>query len=120
MNIRKITERARGFVQSALSLAMRDGHQRVSRRCIGSKYCCDDSEGLAGGLIDRAGGNSRALSSRATEDAGLKKLPKVPGSGAGQIYLAPDMARVRCRRRKGRAPRRPATALSRSSGCCSA
>ena len=52
----------------------------------------DDSEGLAGGLIDRAGGNSRAIL-KATEDA-LKKLPKVSGSGAGQIYLAPDMARA--------------------------
>jgi ATP-dependent Clp protease ATP-binding subunit ClpA len=52
----------------------------------------DDSEGLAGGLIDRAGGNSRAIL-KATEDA-LNKLPKVSGSGAGQVYLAPELARA--------------------------
>src|SRR5947199_10245098 len=52
----------------------------------------DDIGGLACGLIDRAGGNSRAIL-KATEDA-LKKLPKVSGSGAGQVYLAPDLARA--------------------------
>ena len=91
MNIEKYTERARGFVQSAQSLAMRDGHQQFSSLHM-LKVLLDDSEGLAGGLIDRAGGNSRAIL-KATEDA-LKKLPKVSGSGAGQIYLAPDMARA--------------------------
>src|SRR5437868_6430595 len=91
MNIEKYTERARGFIQSAQSLAMRDGHQQFSSLHM-LKVLLDDSEGLAGGLIDRAGGNSRAIL-KATEDA-LKKLPKVSGSGAGQIYLAPDMARA--------------------------
>jgi ATP-dependent Clp protease ATP-binding subunit ClpB len=56
------------------------------------KVLLDDSEGLAGGLIDRAGGNSRAIL-KATEDA-LNKLPKVSGSGAGQVYLAPELARA--------------------------
>ncbi|KRR30068.1 ATP-dependent chaperone ClpB [Bradyrhizobium retamae] len=91
MNIEKYTERARGFIQSAQSLAMRDGHQQFSTLHV-LKVLLDDSEGLAGALIDRAGGNSRAIL-KATEDA-LKKLPKVSGSGAGQIYLAPDMARA--------------------------
>src|SRR2546423_7413967 len=91
MNIEKYTERARGFIQSAQSLAVRDGHQQFSSLHM-LKVLLDDSEGLAGGLIDRAGGNSRAIL-KATEDA-LKKLPKVSGSGAGQIYLAPDMARA--------------------------
>jgi ATP-dependent Clp protease ATP-binding subunit ClpB len=91
MNIEKYTERARGFVQSAQSLAMRDGHQQFSTLHL-LKVLLDDSEGLAGGLIDRAGGNSRAIL-KATEDA-LNKLPKVSGSGAGQIYLAPELARA--------------------------
>jgi ATP-dependent Clp protease ATP-binding subunit ClpB len=91
MNIEKYTERARGFIQSAQSLAMRDGHQQFSPLHL-LKVLLDDSEGLAGGLIDRAGGHSRAIL-RATEDA-LNKLPKVSGSGAGQVYLAPDLARV--------------------------
>src|SRR5213082_906355 len=91
MNIEKYTERARGFIQSAQSLAMRDGHQQFSSLHM-LKVLLDDSEGLAGGLIDRAGGNSRAIL-KATEDA-LNKLPKVSGSGAGQVYLAPDLARA--------------------------
>src|SRR5467141_2577250 len=91
MNIEKYTERARGFVQSAQSLAMRDGHQQFSPLHM-LKVLLDDSDGLAGGLIDRAGGNSRAIL-KATEDA-LNKLPKVSGSGAGQVYLAPELARA--------------------------
>jgi ATP-dependent Clp protease ATP-binding subunit ClpB len=91
MNIEKYTERARGFIQSAQSLAMRDGHQQFSPLHM-LKVLLDDSEGLAGGLIDRAGGNSRAIL-KATEGA-LNKLPKVSGSGAGQVYLAPELARA--------------------------
>jgi ATP-dependent Clp protease ATP-binding subunit ClpB len=60
MNIEKYTERARGFIQSAQSLAVRDGHQQFSPLHL-LKVLLDDSEGLAGGLIDRAGGNSRAI-----------------------------------------------------------
>src|SRR6201997_521285 len=91
MNIEKYTERSRGFVQSAQSLAMREGHQQFSTLHV-LKVVLDDSEGLAGGLIDRAGGNSRAIL-KATEDA-LNRLPKVSGSGAGQVYLAPELARA--------------------------
>src|SRR6201747_3076272 len=91
MNIEKYTERARGFIQSAQSLAVRDGHQQFAPLHL-LKVLLDDAEGLAGGLIDRAGGNSRAIL-KATEDA-LNKLPKVSGSGAGQVYLAPDLARA--------------------------
>src|SRR6202048_1828349 len=91
MNIGKYTERARGFIQSAQSLAMREGHQQFSPLHM-LKVLLDDNEGLAAGLIDRAGGNSRAIL-KATEDA-LNKLPKVSGSGAGQVYLAPELARA--------------------------
>src|SRR6202051_4019099 len=91
MNIEKYTERARGFIQSAQPLAMRDAHQQFSPLHM-LKVLLDDSEGLAGGLIDRSGGNSRAIL-KATEDA-LNKLPKVSGGGAGQVYLAPELARA--------------------------
>ena len=91
MNIEKYTERARGFIQSAQSLAMREGHQQFSPLHM-LKVLLDDSEGLTSGLIDRSGGNSRAIL-KATEEA-LNKLPKVSGSGAGQVYLAPDLARA--------------------------
>src|SRR5437764_3211181 len=91
MNVGNNTERSRGFIKSAPTLAMLFGHQQFSTLHV-LKVLLDDSEGLAGGLIDRAGGNSRAIR-KATEDA-LNKLPKVSGSGAGQVYLAPELARA--------------------------
>ncbi|MES2752749.1 MAG: ATP-dependent chaperone ClpB [Pseudomonadota bacterium] len=91
MNIEKYTDRVKGFIQSAQSLALREGHQQFTPLHI-LKVLLDDGEGLAGGLIDRSGGNSRAIL-KATEDA-LGKMPKVSGSAAGQIYLAPATARA--------------------------
>ncbi|MEX0591123.1 MAG: Clp protease N-terminal domain-containing protein, partial [Xanthobacteraceae bacterium] len=91
MNFEKYTERARGFVQSAQSLASREGHQQFATEHL-LKVLLDDPEGLAGGLIDRSGGNSRAAL-KAVE-AALAKMSKVEGSGAGQLYLAPALARV--------------------------
>jgi ATP-dependent Clp protease ATP-binding subunit ClpB len=91
MDAEKYTDRAKGFIQAAQSLAMREGSQQFTPLHI-LKVLLDDSEGLAGGLIDRAGGDSRAIL-KATEQA-LNKLPKVSGAGAGQVYLAHDAARV--------------------------
>src|SRR5215467_8934933 len=91
MDFEKFTDRARGFVQSAQSLALREGHQQFSTEHL-LKVLLDDPEGLAAGLIDRSGGNSR----QALRDveAALAKRPKVSGGGAGQIYLDPALARV--------------------------
>jgi ATP-dependent Clp protease ATP-binding subunit ClpB len=91
MNFEKYTDRARGFVQSAQSMALREGHQQFSPEHV-LKVLLDDPEGLAAGLIDRSGGNSR----QALRDveAALAKIPKVTGSGSGQVYLAPQLARV--------------------------
>ena len=91
MNFEKYTDRSRGFVQSAQSLAQREGHQQFAPEHL-LKVLLDDPEGLAAGLIDRAGGNSRAAL-QATE-AALAKRPKISGGGAGQIYLDPALARV--------------------------
>jgi len=91
MDFEKYTDRARGFVQSAQSLALREGHQQFSPEHV-LKVLLDDPEGLAAGLIDRAGGNSRQAL-RDTEVA-LGKIPKVSGAGAGQVYLSPALARV--------------------------
>ncbi|MBX3523712.1 MAG: AAA family ATPase, partial [Xanthobacteraceae bacterium] len=91
MNFEKYTERARGFVQSAQSLALREGNQQFTPEHL-LKVLLDDPEGLAAGLIDRAGGRSRDVLS-AVEIA-LGKMPKVEGAGAGQIYLTPQLARV--------------------------
>ena len=71
MNFEKYTDRARGFVQSAQSLALREGHQQFAPEHL-LKVLLDDSEGLAAGLIDRSGGNSRQAL-QATE-AALNKI----------------------------------------------
>jgi ATP-dependent Clp protease ATP-binding subunit ClpB len=91
MNFDKYTDRSRGFVQSAQSLAQREGHQQFSSEHL-LKVLLDDPEGLAAGLIDRAGGNSRAA--LAATEAALAKRPSISGGGAGQVYLDPALARV--------------------------
>src|SRR5476649_1445153 len=91
MNFEKYTDRAKGFVQSAQSMAMREGHQQFAPEHL-LKVLLDDPEGLAAGLIDRSGGNSRQAL-QAVETA-LNKIPKVSGGGSGQVYLAPQLARV--------------------------
>ncbi|ACB94473.1 ATP-dependent chaperone ClpB [Beijerinckia indica] len=91
MNFEKYTDRTRGFIQSAQSLAQRENHQQFTPEHL-LKVLLDDPEGLAAGLIDRAGGRSRDALTQ-TELA-LAKLPKVQGSGAGQVYLAPTTARI--------------------------
>ncbi|HSK38156.1 MAG TPA: Clp protease N-terminal domain-containing protein, partial [Arenibaculum sp.] len=91
MDFEKYTERSRGFVQAAQTLALRRGHQRLSPEHL-LKVLLDDKDGLAANLIAAAGGGSaRAL---AAVDAELDKLPRVEGGGAGQIYLSPELARV--------------------------
>ncbi|HEY1310059.1 MAG TPA: AAA family ATPase, partial [Pseudolabrys sp.] len=91
MNFEKYTDRAKGFVQSAQSMALREGHQQFAPEHL-LKVLLDDPEGLAAGLIDRSGGNSRQALQAV--EAALAKIPKVSGSGSGQVYLAPELARV--------------------------
>ncbi|MEE8444435.1 MAG: Clp protease N-terminal domain-containing protein, partial [Alphaproteobacteria bacterium] len=91
MEFEKYTERSRGFIQAAQSLALRAGHQRLTPEHI-LQVLLDDEEGLAANLIAAAGGDHARA--RAGAEAALAKLPKVEGSGAGQIYLAPETARL--------------------------
>jgi len=91
MNFDKYTDRSRGFVQAAQSLALREGHQQFSPEHL-LKVLLDDPQGLAAGLIDRSGGNSREA--LAAVEAVLAKRPKISGGGAGQVYLDPALARV--------------------------
>src|SRR3569832_2352662 len=91
MNFEKYTDRARGFVQSVLSLALREGHQQFAPEHL-LKVLLDDPEGLAAGLIDRSGGNSRQALQQT--EAALAKRPKISGGGAGQGYLDPALART--------------------------
>jgi len=91
MDFEKYSDRSRGFIQAAQGLALRSNHQQITAEHL-LKVLLDDDEGLAANLIRAADGHpERALD--ATE-AALAKLPKVEGGGAGQAYLAAELARV--------------------------
>ena len=93
MQIEKYTDRLKALVQSAQSLALRSGHQQLTPVHV-LKALLDDEDRLALNLIDAAAGaGAGAQVGQATEQE-LQKLPKVEGSGAGQIYLAPETARL--------------------------
>ncbi len=90
MDLNKFTERARGFVQAAQTIALREGHQRLTPEHI-LKALLDDDQGMAANLITHAGGNMARVS-EAVETA-IGKLPKVSGD-ASQIYLDGQAAKV--------------------------
>ena len=90
MNFEKYTERARGFVQSAQTMALGRGHQQFAPEHL-LKVLLDDPEGMAAGLINAAGGDAgRAL---AAVDRALDAMPRVSG-GNGQLYLTAPTAKV--------------------------
>ncbi len=91
MDAEKFTERSRGFIQSAQGLALRSNHQYFTPEHL-LKVLIDDEEGLAARLIAASGGRPEQV--REAVERTLAKLPKVQGSGSGQIYLAPETARL--------------------------
>ncbi|MGO7674624.1 ATP-dependent chaperone ClpB [Rhizobium ruizarguesonis] len=90
MNIEKYSERVRGFIQSAQTYALAQGHQQFTPEHA-LKVLLDDEQGMAASLIERAGGDAKAA--RLANDAALAKLPKISG-GNGNIYLAQPLAKV--------------------------
>jgi ATP-dependent Clp protease ATP-binding subunit ClpB len=91
MDLNKFTDRARGFVQAAQGLALRNNHQRLTPEHL-LKTLLDDREGTTAKLIASAGGDPASCLEMV--DRALEKLPKVEGSASGQIYLTPEFARL--------------------------
>jgi ATP-dependent Clp protease ATP-binding subunit ClpB len=91
MDLERYSERAKGFLQSAQVLALRRGHQRLQPEHL-LEVLLEDKEGLCANLVGAAGGDAKAAL-RAVETE-LGRVPKVEGSGAGQVYLSPEVARV--------------------------
>jgi ATP-dependent Clp protease ATP-binding subunit ClpB len=83
MDLNKFTDRAKGFVQAAQTIAMREGHQRLAPEHL-LKALMDDEQGLASNLITRAGGAPARVVE--TLDALMAKIPQVSGDSA-QVYL---------------------------------
>ena len=90
MNFEKFTDRARGFLQAAQTIALREGHQRLTPEHL-LKALLDDEQGLAANLITAAGGD--AHSAKQGIDAAIAKQPKVSGGG-DQIYMEPALSRL--------------------------
>ncbi|ESY84447.1 ATPase AAA [Mesorhizobium sp. LNHC220B00] len=90
MNLEKYSERVRGFIQSAQTMALSRSHQQFTPEHI-LKVLVDDDEGLAASLIERAGGNVRDV--KLGVETALEAMPKVEG-GNGQLYLAQPLAKV--------------------------
>src|SRR3954471_2205784 len=91
MDIEKFTERSRGFIQAAQTIAIREFHQQLTPEHL-LKALLDDEEGAAAGLIRAAGGDDRAA--RAAVDAEIARVPKVSGGGAGQPQATAGFVRV--------------------------
>ena len=90
MNFEKFTDRARGFIQAAQTVAQREDHQKLTPEHM-LKALLDDSQGMAGNLITKAGGDAREV--RAANDAAIARLPKVTGD-AGQVYIDSQTVKV--------------------------
>jgi ATP-dependent Clp protease ATP-binding subunit ClpB len=90
MNLEKFTDRARGFLQAAQTIAQREDHQKLLPEHL-LKALLDDDQGMATSLIGRAGGAPERV--REALDIALSKLPKVTGD-AGQLYLDGQTAKV--------------------------
>jgi ATP-dependent Clp protease ATP-binding subunit ClpB len=91
MDFEKLSDRLKGFIQSAQTIALRDGNPQITPDHL-LKALLDDPEGMAAGLIGRAGGDAKQALQRT--DAALAKLPKVSGSGATQPQMTPALSRV--------------------------
>ncbi|TQS70266.1 ATP-dependent chaperone ClpB [Rhodobacteraceae bacterium] len=90
MNMEKFTERSRGFLQAAQTIAMREGHQRVVPEHL-LKALMDDDQGLSANLINRSGGEATRVAEAA--DLAVSKLPKVSGADS-QTYVEQSLVRV--------------------------
>jgi ATP-dependent Clp protease ATP-binding subunit ClpB len=91
MQIEKYTDRLKELIQAAQALAQRNGHQQLSPLHM-LKALLDDQERFAAHLIEASGAKVAAVEDALERE--LNKLPKIEGQGAGQLYLAPEMARV--------------------------
>ncbi|MGP6089894.1 ATP-dependent chaperone ClpB [Antarctobacter jejuensis] len=90
MNLEKFTERARGFIQAAQTIAMRESHQKLAPEHL-LKALMDDDQGMASNLISAAGGEPQRVVQ--VLDTKLAKIPKVTGD-AGQVYLDSTTGKV--------------------------
>jgi ATP-dependent Clp protease ATP-binding subunit ClpB len=91
MNLEKYTDRLKGFLQSAQTLAQGSGHQKLAPEHL-LKVMNDDPQGMVSSLIRSAGGQPKVVTDEVA--LSLQRTPTVQGSGAGQTYMSQELARV--------------------------
>jgi ATP-dependent Clp protease ATP-binding subunit ClpB len=91
MQVEKYTDRLKSLIQSAQTLALRSGHQQFTPLHV-LKALLDDEDRLAADLIEASGGQAAQVGQAV--DRELARIPRIEGAGAGQIYLAPETARL--------------------------
>src|SRR5262245_66552630 len=90
MDLEKLTERARGFVQAAQTIALREQNQQLETQHL-LKALLDDRDGLAAGLVRSAGADPARIA--AETDAAVNALPKIQGGG-DRLYMAASLGRA--------------------------
>ncbi|MBL8689490.1 MAG: ATP-dependent chaperone ClpB [Rhodospirillaceae bacterium] len=91
MDLEKLSDRVKGFVQAGQAMALARDHQRFTPEHM-LKVIIDDKEGMAANLAKAAGADVDRI--KQGVEAELAKIPQVKGTGAGQLYLAPETARL--------------------------
>lgn len=91
MDFEKLTDKTRGFIQAAQTLALRSNHQSLEPEHI-LKVMLEDQQSVAESIITATGGDAYAI--RKETDKSLASLPQVTGSGAGGLRLSTDLAKV--------------------------
>lgn len=90
MNFDHYSDKAKKAIQEAQALALRLNHQRFTPEHILAALLSEDP--VTARLIIAAGGKADQV--QADMQAALNAIPKVEGAGAGQLYLAPETARL--------------------------
>jgi ATP-dependent Clp protease ATP-binding subunit ClpB len=91
MNFDRYSERSRSLISTAQTQAIAAGHQQLTPEHL-LKALLEDEDRLAANLVSAAGG--RPEQALELVEAALAKLPRVEGSGGGQLYMAPETARI--------------------------
>ena len=91
MDFEKFTEKTKGFIQQAQTLAMRSNHQSLEPEHM-LRAMLDDETGLCAKVVRLAEGDVDKLESEVNK--ALAKLPSVEGPGAGQLRLSTDLAKI--------------------------
>ncbi len=91
MQTDRYTQRSQGMLQNAQMLAVREGHQQLNPLHL-LKVLVDDPDGLCATVLQNAGGSVSQLEQKIID--GLKKIPSVSGTGAGNIYMSQELAKA--------------------------